>query len=675
MTAEFLRQRFNQLRDLLRQNSRHQEFATRRRHLIEQGLRHSERHTIVVLSRCKVVCQRIAHIVHQQLRRKLLGGDAGRLVPHQVVFFQVQQLGLFALSFFAPVLERRAVVNIGRDALIVKREDQFIVHQHIGTARLVFQRFDVGNQFLVVRKERRLGVEFACHQRLANKYLARLCDIHRPVMHAFLGVDDQPVQSATFPSRHLCRLLLPVRVEIAAFDQMCANLFQPLRFDARHTAREQFCGLDDLGGNHPLGAFLRQHRIRRDEEFDLARTEVIRLLVHTFAADVAEQPGQQRLVDLLISRRLLVKAHAHLRHLCVQLLVQLVPLAQTQRRQEFFTALVRPQFVGLLVLDRILKPRPQFYVGKKIRALVIEALVRRIRRFAPFRGSITRVLQGERAGDDEDLVQALELPSRQQQTRHLGIERQFGQLMTQWRELAHVVNGVEFLQQLVTVRDGARTRRLDERKFLHLAQPQRTHAQDDSGQRHAENFGIGKLRPLQKIRFLVQTDAHAAHHATATTGTLIGCGACDVLDAQLLHLLPHTVAVDARQPAVNYVADVGYGKRSLRHIGCRHHAPHTGSRFEYAVLLGDGQAREQRQDFQALVLVLAQRFGGIAYLAFAGQEYQHVAFEAPDGEFIQCAAYCLWHVLHIAIFVLLRRTVAYFNWIGAACDLNDGGSR
>ena len=314
-------------------------------------------------------------------------------MPHQVVFFQVQQLGLFALGLLAPMLERRAVVKMRGDALVVEREDQLIVHQHIGTARLVLQRLDVGDQFLVVREERRLRIELAIHQRLADEYRARFFHIHRPVMHAFLGIDEQTEQRAALERRHLRRLLFPMRIEVAAFDEMRANLFQPLRLDARHTAREQLGGLHDLRRHHPLRALLCQHRIRRDEEFNLARTEVIRFAIHALTADVTKQTGEQGFVDLLVAGGLLVETHPHLRHLRMQLLVQLVPLAQTQRRQEFFAALVRPQFVGLLMFQCILLPRPQLDVSQKIRTLVVETLMRRIRRLAPFGRTVTRVLQ------------------------------------------------------------------------------------------------------------------------------------------------------------------------------------------------------------------------------------------------------------------------------------------
>ena len=180
------------------------------------------------------------------------------------------------------------------------------------------------------------------------------------------------------------------------------------------------------------------------------------------------------------------------------------------------------------------------------------------------------------------------LPPRQQQPRHLGVERQLGQLVPERRELTLVVDGIQFLQQLVTIGNGARTRRLDKWKFFHLAESKCAHAQNDRCQRHAENFRIGKFGTLQEIRLVVEADAHAAHHATATSRALIGSGACDIFDAQLLHLLAHAVAVDTRLAAIDHIADVWYGKRSFRHVGRQYHAAHAGGGFEHAILFGNG---------------------------------------------------------------------------------------
>ena len=495
-------------------------------------------------------------------------------------------------GFFAPGLKSRTVVDMRGYALIVKRENQLIVHQHVGPTRLVFQRFDVCDQILVVSVERRARVELAAHQCLPNKYHTRLRHIHRPVMHAFLGVQQQAMQRAALVGRDLRGLFLPMRIEIMAFDQMRADFFQPLRLDARETAREQLMRLDQLARHHPFSAFFRQYRIRGDDELDAARAQIL-IAFHALHADVAEQAAEQSFVYLLIAGGLLVFLHTHLGNLRVQLLVQLAPLAQAQRRQEILAAFFRHQAIGLFVRQRLFVPRPDFYVGQKIRTLVGEPFVRGIRRFLPLQRTVTRVLHRQRAGDDEDLGQAVVLPTREQQTGYLGVERQLGELVPQPGELSRIVYRAKLAQQLITVRDHARRGRFDEREIRNFSKIQRAHAQDDGGERHAEYLRVGEFVALQKIRLVVQAHAHAAHHATATPRPLVGGGARDFFDVQLLDLLADAVAIHPRQTAVDHIADVGHGQRGLRHIGRQHHAPLIAN-LEHLVLFRYRQTRIQR---------------------------------------------------------------------------------
>ena len=138
-----------------------------------------------------------------------------------------------------------------------------------------------------MRKELRHGVEFALYQRLADKYTTRLFHIHRPVMYAFLRIDQQAKQGAALEGCHLSRFFLPVRIVIVALDQMRANLLQPGRFDARHTACIELGGFHNLGSDYPLCAFFCQYRIGCNEEFYLARAEVIRFTLYSLVADIA----------------------------------------------------------------------------------------------------------------------------------------------------------------------------------------------------------------------------------------------------------------------------------------------------------------------------------------------------------------------------------------------------
>ncbi len=92
----------------------------------------------------------------------------------------------------------------------------------------------------------------------------------------------------------------------------------PLRLDRGQAAAEQPRGLDQLGGDQPAPGLLAQVRARVAPELDAARAEVP-LVVVALAADVAQQPGEQRQVDLLVGGRRAVQPPAMLGHHGVQL--------------------------------------------------------------------------------------------------------------------------------------------------------------------------------------------------------------------------------------------------------------------------------------------------------------------------------------------------------------------
>ncbi len=74
---------------------------------------------------------------------KVVGGDARRLVAHQFVFGQAQQLGLPLLAWRVPRVKSRAAENALGNVLVVEGVDQRIVHQHVLAADFVLQLFDL----------------------------------------------------------------------------------------------------------------------------------------------------------------------------------------------------------------------------------------------------------------------------------------------------------------------------------------------------------------------------------------------------------------------------------------------------------------------------------------------------------------------------------------------------
>ena len=195
-----------------------------------------ECHAVVRRTGIVVVGELVLLAAMQQCRRKGIGGDARRLVAHQLVFFEEQQLRVFLFRLAPPFVEGRQRGDAGGNQGVEKGKHQFVIHQHVGPARLVFELFDLSLELLVVLQEAPLAhpvlADLALHQRAANQDLARQLRRQRPVIDAPLGMQHQAMQRDALPRHHLPRAFLPVRLEDVAADQVRADLFQPFRLDA-----------------------------------------------------------------------------------------------------------------------------------------------------------------------------------------------------------------------------------------------------------------------------------------------------------------------------------------------------------------------------------------------------------------------------------------------------------
>ena len=153
------------------------------------------------------------------------------------------------------------------------------------------------------------------------------------------------------------------------------------------------------------------------------------------------------------------------------------------------------------------------------------------------------------------------LPRGEDHAADLGIERQFRQLVADAREfLARFVDRPQLRQQRIAVGDHARRRAFEERERLDVPQMQRLHAQDDAGQRGAQDFRIGVGRALGEILLRIKPEADARCHAAATAGALLRRRLRNGLDLQLLDLVAMAVALHSRQAAVDDIADARHGQ-------------------------------------------------------------------------------------------------------------------
>ena len=405
-------------------------------------------------------------------------------------------------------------------------------------------------------------------------------------------------------------------------------------------------------------------------ELDFARPGVF--LAFGLDAEVAEQAGQQGAVNFLVAGRGLVRAQADLDHLGVELAVDFAPLAQARGGEEMLAAQVEQLAVGFLVLQHLVVERPQLDVGDEVGVVVLELAVLVVRRLLAVHRPVARVLHRQGGGDDQHFGQAVFRLGRQDHAADARVDRELGKLAAGFGQRVLRVHRAEFLQQLEAVGDGAGIGRFEEGEVLDLAQAQRLHPQNHGGQVAAADFRVGEGGAGVEILLRVQPDAHAAHHPAAAAGALVGGGLGDFLDLQALHLGAVAVAQQAGVAGVDDVADAGHGERGFRHVGGEHDAARPAG-LEHALLLGGGKAGEQRQDFAAGGVVLAQRFGGVADFALAGEEDQDVAgagardlvHRVEDGFLdIRLADFFLrFPVLALA---LVQRAVAHFHRVQPA---------
>ena len=411
----------------------------------------------------------------------------------------------------------------------------------------MLQALDLRHQALVVGEEghrarRPLG-DLALHQALADEELAAQRGVDVAVGHAAARVDHQAVERAALPGAHRTGGLRPVRLEDLALDQVAADLLHPLRLDARDAAPEQARGLDLLGGHDPFAGLLRQRRAGMRPEADAARAEVgaglralaRRLALIRLAADVAEQAGEQRLVDRLVVRRLRVLLPAVFGAQGVELGEHVAPLAHAHVVEEVLLAPGLLLARGLVALH-LVPGLPQVPVPQELGLLVLLAAAKPRVRLVGCAGAVlrtlARILHRQRSSDHQQLGERAAVARGEDHAADARVERQLRELDADRRELALIVirDGAEFGKQRITVADQPRARHVDEGEVLHRAQLQGLHAQDHAGERGAQDLGVGVRLATVEIILVVQAEADAVHHPAAAARTLLRGRLRDLLD-------------------------------------------------------------------------------------------------------------------------------------------------
>ncbi|MQM36937.1 hypothetical protein KBTX_00926 [wastewater metagenome] len=233
-----------------------------------------------------------------------------------------------------------------------------------------------------------------------------------------------------------------------------------------------------------------------------------------------------------------------------------------------------------------------------------------------------------------------------------------------------VVQRTEFAEQPQSVADVARVRRLDEGEGVDVAEPEVLHLQDHRGKVGPQDLRVGELGPGLVVILAVEADAHAGGDTPAAPGALVRACLGDRFNGQALDLGAVAVAAQAHQAAVDDVADAGHGQRGLGDVGREHHPPPAVG-GEHALLLCRGEPAEQRQDLGTGGMVLAQCLRGLANVAFARQEYQHVPWSVA-GELVDGIEDALLETAVALVLVLAGEgAIAHLHRVGPPGDVDD----
>ena len=223
--ARLLRQALEQGLNLVFEHARHQPLTALLAHLVEHEQRHRHTHAVSGVARLVQIRRCAVHATQTDLLGESLCRDARGLVAHELFAGEEQALGVGARLLAPPLLEQTAVEHLAGDLRVVKRGDQFLVHQHVLAARLVFQLLDLGNHFLVGGQKRQRRVPLAVHQGLANEDVARAHRVDRAIGFAPAVVNRQPVKRGAFKGHDLGGFFLPMGVEQLLLDQVRPHVF------------------------------------------------------------------------------------------------------------------------------------------------------------------------------------------------------------------------------------------------------------------------------------------------------------------------------------------------------------------------------------------------------------------------------------------------------------------
>ena len=528
------------------------------------------------------------------------------------------------------------------------------------------------NKPQVVREKGPARLDFSRYESLADEDFACGDGVVARIENRTVLVEGESVERAALGGDHFAPTLFPTRIACVPAHEVARRGLDPLGLYVGERACEETRSLHDFARKDPAPRLLGANRPRPEPELDPARAEIGRrpeVAFRGLRTDVAQQAGKKRTVHLFIGCGRSVLSPAEFFDDRIELFVDVAPLAHAAGREE--TAVeFRVEFaVALLFGLRLFVPAPELHKAQEVRTFVGKFLVCTVGRFLLVERSFARILHRKPRADDEEFRKASEFASGQQHASELRVDGETREFAADLREFTFGGERTEFLQNRDPVRDRARRRRLEEGKLADVAELERLGAQNDRGKIRAEDFRIRKGGTAREVLFVIESNADAFGHAAASARALIGGRLTHGFDEKLIDLAAVRVALHARHPRIDHVADPRNRDRSFGDVRREHDATKPRG-FEDLFLVRRGESRKEREDFHLPHAGLSKELFGLADFPLARQKDEDVAparhFEFAHGVFDRFE-----HRAVVRLVDVVQGTPADFDGIGAARNVED----
>ncbi|EKD35615.1 MAG: hypothetical protein ACD_75C01842G0002, partial [uncultured bacterium] len=391
-------------------------------------------------------------------------------------------------------IEGFLVVDIGGNPLGIKLVEDLILRDY-----RAFPQFFLGfppacDERQIVAEKGVGAVHFARHQGRLNKEIAGFGDIFATSSAKIdftPRFNDQSEQGHRFIGHNLSGFLLPMGIRPGIFAEMAANPLKPLLFNRGNGQGVEPGRLDKRCGNQPLAAFHRLMGAGKDHQLPVMGALVDFPLL--FRGDVAQKPGQQRGMDLLVGCvRLILGKTFTVAENSVELIMQIDPFAHPLERQKIaLTIFFKPRPRDDLFPD-IVKTIPDIQQDHEIGVGMGENLVGFVGFLFVVDGPDPGVLDGQHRRDDFHFPKTVVFFGLDDDPRNTGIDGQIGHDPAPSGKMHGVVDRTQFPEKLISFLDRVFKGRIDKGKFFRPAEVEGNHLENDLGQ-------IGTLQLRQGV--------------------------------------------------------------------------------------------------------------------------------------------------------------------------------